>query len=668
MRPFAAFPFRCAGVSGYNAACEGGAHREGRVREYRGERLSRFDAAAAAEFILSDGAGAWAASTVCGANTRRYHALLCARLDDPPGAFVFLSTLEEALQIGGARFFLSTAEYPGTVYPDGFRHLESFRKNRDAEFVYEVAGVRLRKRVYMPRAATVEVEYELFTDRHDVTLDLRPLCAFRGRHDLTRANPDAMAIADVADSRVTLRPYRAMPALEMHFPGEFVHDPQWYRNVRYRRDRERGHGFEEDLMSPGVFSAALEKGRPVRFAARVEGARGARAGRVFPSDPAVAESASPLARALGEGLGDFAVASAGGAGILRGLPWHNEWARNAMLALPGYMATGEVEFAERVLSTWARRAGGGLLPRFIDDRGEPGPPDVEATLWFYEAVEIYLTYTKNYEWIRANVLDFMRSALGAVLSGEIAAACPSDDGLLYTSGRARTFAPADGAAVAFTEIQALYFNSLKVMEAIAAHFRDDKSVKRYHTAAKAAQRGFNQVMWDARHHMPIDSHSAGGDDKTPRPMCLHAVALSHPVLIKHRWEILLDMVEGALLTPLGLRGAPADSSTKVHFPGDSFEDARQYGGVWPQFLGAYLVAHTKAFGRCEKWAGYIEGYLSPLEGELDRGMIGHLPEFFDAAEPFTARGAPADAAAEGQLVYAFTAKVDPAHYGGGSFT
>ena len=147
------------------------------MREYRGERLSRFESAATTEFFITDGGTAYSAGTICGANTRRYHAVLAVRLDDPAGTFVFLSSLEESLTVGGARFFLSTSEYPGTVYPDGFRHLESFRKNRDAEFIFDVSGVRLRKRITMPRPATVEVEYELFTERADVALEIRPLCA-----------------------------------------------------------------------------------------------------------------------------------------------------------------------------------------------------------------------------------------------------------------------------------------------------------------------------------------------------------------------------------------------------------------------------------------------------------------------------------------------------------
>ena len=174
-------------------------------------------------------------------------------------------------------------------------------------------------------------------------------------------------------------------------------------------------------------------------------------------------------------------------------------------------------------------------------------------------------------------------------------------------------------------------------------------------------------MWDSANHVPADSvdPAAGGTDLTTRPMCLFAVSLSHPILVRRRWEILVDQVESALLTPFGLMAAPMDyPGSGQYFPGDSYEDARRRGGVWPEFLGAYLAAHTKTFGRSRARAEAIAEYLMPLEASLSGGLLHHISEFYDSLEPFTPRGALANAAASGQLVWALTAKVEPRWYGG----
>jgi glycogen debranching enzyme len=257
----------------------------------------------------------------------------------------------------------------------------------------------------------------------------------------------------------------------------------------------------------------------------------------------------------------------------------------------------------------------------------------------------------------------MRSALEAIEGGACREAEWREDGLLYTDGSSRFLAPVEGRR-AFVEIQALFFNAFKVMEFVETHFRRGQRAHACHESAKRVQRAFNELMWSGEHHVGVDSLHEGGADLTPRPMSLLAVSLSHPVLVRRRWDLLLDTVEGALLTPLGLRGKPFDVGAKAYFPGDSFEDARRHGGIWPQFLGAYLVAYAKTFGRSDEGIAKIESHLEPLQRAAETGMLNHLPEFFDSAEPFTQRGAPADAAASGQLIWALTAKIETYHFGG----
>jgi predicted glycogen debranching enzyme len=361
---------------------------------------------------------------------------------------------------------------------------------------------------------------------------------------------------------------------------------------------------------------------------------------------------------------NFVIHRGNSIGLLRGLPWHGEWSRHAMMALPGLLALERFTEAQGVLSTWAARAKNGLLPRYIDDHGLEGEGDVEGTLWFSQAVDTYLAYTKNHEWVKANVLGFMNESLGAIAGGKSAAARVGDDGMIYTSGQARALSPRDGYS-AFTEIQALYFNALRVMESISTHWRDDESARKWQLAAKAVQKAFNKNLWDTYNHVPVDSFAEGNVDRTPRPMCLWAVALSHPVLIRRRWELLVQEIESALLTPRGLLAVPQDfPGSRKFFPGDSYEVARSAGGIWPEFLGAFLVAYAKAFGKSALKNEKIEDYLKRMCDSLSGGMLHHVAEFFDSVEPFTPRGAPANAAAAGQLVWALTAKVDPRSYGG----
>jgi glycogen debranching enzyme len=51
------------------------------------------------EWLETNGLGGWAASTVSGAHSRRYHGLLVAAMDPPVGCLVMLSRREETIVV-----------------------------------------------------------------------------------------------------------------------------------------------------------------------------------------------------------------------------------------------------------------------------------------------------------------------------------------------------------------------------------------------------------------------------------------------------------------------------------------------------------------------------------------------------------------------------------------
>src|SRR4051794_34414602 len=79
------------------------------------------------EWLETNGLGGFAASSLIGMNTRRYHGLLVAAWRPPTGRLVMLSRFEEILFIDGQKYDLSANQYPGAVQPEGYRYLSSFR-------------------------------------------------------------------------------------------------------------------------------------------------------------------------------------------------------------------------------------------------------------------------------------------------------------------------------------------------------------------------------------------------------------------------------------------------------------------------------------------------------------------------------------------------------------
>ena len=159
----------------------------GEIR-YGRDRLGSPDTAARLEWLVSNGIGGFASGTVSGSLTRRYHGLLFAALKPPLGRTLLLSKLGETLELDGARVDLDTNPWSsGSVHPEGYRHLESFRLEETIPtWTWGIGDTRLEKRVWMePGENTTYVQYRLVSGRGPIHLILRPLVNHRDAHDVT---------------------------------------------------------------------------------------------------------------------------------------------------------------------------------------------------------------------------------------------------------------------------------------------------------------------------------------------------------------------------------------------------------------------------------------------------------------------------------------------------
>ncbi|MBK9171216.1 MAG: glycogen debranching enzyme family protein [Bryobacterales bacterium] len=617
------------------------------------------DAALRREWLETNGLGGFASSTIAGLNTRRYHGLLVAATRPPVGRMLLLAKLDETLVFEGRRFDLSANRYPGVIHPQGHRYLKEFRLDPFPVFAYEVESVAIEKRVFMVHGEnTVVVEYEV-TGGAGCTLEIRPLIAFRDYHALTRRNGALNPAVEWQPYLASVRPYADLPALHVaHNAAGFEATGRWYENVEYAEEERRGLDYREDLFNPcllrfhgGATVIASTEPRDISEAAILRKAEVARRAAVVAASP----SPEPMVRALTAAADQFIVERGDLKTIVAGYPWFSDWGRDTMIALPGLtLVNGRAAVARSILLGFAKHLDRGMLPNRFPEAGEsPEYNTVDATLWFFEAVRSLLHSTGDFGFVKDHLYGKLQEAIQWHLRGTRYGIRADADGLLAAGepGVQLTWmdakvgdwvvTPRHGKPV---EIQALWYNALRIMEDLAARFGHAGQAAAYGGLADGARESFNARFWNPQAGCLFDVIADTHRDASVRPNQVFAVSLHHTMLAPERARQVVETVRRELWTPLGLRSlSPRDPAYRPRYEGGVMERDSAYhqGTVWPWLLGPFISACVKVYG--DPARKEAAGWLAHLHEHLSVAGLGQISEIADAEPPHEPRGCIAQA-------------------------
>jgi len=610
------------------------------------------------EWLETNGIGGFASSSIVDLNTRRYHGLLTAATKPPVGRFVLLSKLEDALVIDGARYELSANQYAGAIHPEGHQCVDSFRIDPFPIICYRVEEIEIEKSVFLVHGEnTVVVRYELFGTLRGrrCSLEIRPLIAFRDYHSTTHANEAINRHVEIGPNRATVTPYGDLPSLHFAHNADSINGTGfWFYNFEYERERERGLDCAEDLYSPFLLHFDLADGRSPQIiastlehdvleAAQLEERELERRKKVVSS----AASDDDFAQLLTVAADQFIVARGRQNSVIAGYPWFGDWGRDTMISLPGLtLVTGRFEEARNILRAFAQSMDRGMLPNRFPEAGEtPEYNTVDATLWMFHAVFEYLRYTDDYDFVKselyaplADIIEWhergTRYGIGLDIDGLLHAGAP---GVQLTWMDAKigdwVVTPREGKPV---EIQALWYNALRVMEHLATEFRDPNQAGHYGALADLARTRFLQVFWNEADGCLYDVLGDSGPDRSIRPNQIFAVSLPHALLPRDQALRVVEVCEWELLTPYGLRTLSArDPNYRGHYGGDphSRDSAYHQGTVWPWLLGPFLKAYVKVHGESADVRTRAAKFLEPLRAHMWQAGLGQISEVFDGDPP-----------------------------------
>lgn len=630
-----------------------------------------FEEAATREWLVTNGLGGYASSSITGANTRRYHGLLVAARKPPAARTVMLAKIDEEIEAGGSTYRLGTNEYEsGTIYPDGYLFLE--RVELDGmipTFFYRAATFSLSKTIWMEYGQnTTYIRYTLGAASLPVQLTLLPLCTYRDFHAEARGSLDWHFALEPREGGLAITAFPgATPYHLLTFPAaQFVPLDLWYWRFRHRVEQERGLDSVEDLYLPGSLRARVQPGQSLALIATTESPE-----RVDRDVAAAFQRAHARQNLLAQnGRDDFErqllIAAdqfiaqrhvperASQRTIIAGYHWFGEWGRDTMIALEGLTLVPR-RFAEArdILRTYARYVDRGLLPNHFPDAGTDTAPiaynTADATLWYFHAIDRYLAATHD---------DALLRELYPLLAGTIEWHIQGTrynihvdpaDGLLYAGepGVQLTWMDAKVGDWVVTprigkpvEINALWYRALRLMEQWAAQV--EQSPTRYADLAARVRAAFERFWFAEGGYLYDVLDTPTGNDASLRPNQLFAITLADDLVSRERAQAIVEIVANELLTDLGLRSlAPRDPNYRAHYRGDQRErDAAYHQGiVWLWLLGAYVDAHLKVYGDHT----YARARLDALRVHLTEAGIGTLGEIFEAEPPHRAAGCIAQA-------------------------
>lgn len=609
------------------------------------------------EWLVANRRGSFAFGCRDRVPRRKYHGLLVVRdagFDQP--LHVCAAMLERLIDPDGGQHDLGGLIQQGKLAPAGALAPDEFEAAPHPRWRYRLRpGVILERELRLTAFEDAAVlRYTISGPLEGWRLFLRPLLSCRPIHRPAIANPALDGRGEIAPGRIRWRPYPQLPTVELTSQpaGRWLEAGRWV-HAEYPEEAARGYEAREDLYNPGQLLIDLGAAAAGGSAAAVEVRLGAptTAGEL---DPPPARCADSLAGRLAAGAGAFVVRRrGGGTSVVAGYPWFDEWSRDALIALPGLLlATGDLETAERVLSTYADHRVDQLVPNILPRGAAPADVHaIDASLWFCHAVAAFGAAGGEAARFRNAVLTTVArlerpTAIGTQLGPEQELRVGAGPRALTWMDAITADGPVTPRAGEPIEVAALWIGASRLAASLAADSGQPERAEELTLRAERLAARLVERFWLEPHGYLADRLDPDGKPVAElRPNQLIAAGAPWLPLSGDQRRRLLAAVDGALLTPFGLRTlAPSDPAYRGRCAGSQRERDLAYhnGTVWPWLLGPYADAVRQALPEAaarERLAPLLE----PFAGELAAGCLGQLAEIHDGDAPHQRRGAPAQA-------------------------
>lgn len=651
------------------------------------------------EWAVTNGIGGYAGSSMIGAHSRTHQGYLIASLHAPIERYLVFSKINETVTVGTSTVSFETSQHCAsgkTVYTEGQKFLTSFIYDGSVHYTYEADNFSFEKHITLKRNANVcAVSYELAAGDSDCTFTLTPL--FNYREHSESSTPDTLRFDTFKEDRT----FYLVPEKNKDIAIRFQTSEGTFSKRETVYDIDMQLQIEVDLETDGLdchycpvdLSIAVpanttkkvsilcsigdvnERPAPVSateaFSILEENAR--YHAELFEKAGYRDSFANQLVLASDQFL--TYRESTKMMTVLAGLPWFTDWGRDTMIAFTGLtLCTKRFKEAEEILLTFARYIRHGIVPNMFPDNNMPPLYNtVDASLWYFYAVYQYLHYNPAAEaeaFVKEQIFPHLKEIISAYEKGTDFSIYMEDDGLIHAGSGLDQITwmdvrvgdwvatPRHGKPV---EINALWYNALRIMESLCEKFDEDASA--YRTRANQVKESFNAKFWDSSNQCLFDVVDGDEPDDHIRPNQIYAVSLPFSLLPEEQEKAVVALVEKELFVGCGLRSLAPDHPDYhgIYCGALAKRDAAYHQGTaWGFLLGGFFSAYMKVNHHSSSAAENAIHMLEPVRKHLsDSGCIGSISEIFDGDAPHNPRGCYAQAWSVGEVLRCYCEDILP---------
>ena len=606
------------------------------------------------ELLRSNRGGAFSTTTLLMCNTRKYHGLLITpqpAIDDE--MHVLVSNIDPTIIQQDSEFHLGIHKYQGGNYsPKGHKYMRDISIDSIPKITYRVGGVHFAiENIFLSSSDRILIRYTLEDCHSPTTIRLQPFLAFRQRHRLSKANGFADTSFKISKNGVNFRMYQGYTPVHFQFTKEveYVHSPDWYYNIEYDQERDRGYDYTEDLLVPGFFEFKMKKGESVILSLGTDEINPVSIKKMFSNEIKSRIKRNNFKSSLINAAEQFINKRGNKVEIVAGYPWFGVWGRDTFISLPGLtLSIGDFKQARAVLDTMSKRMNGPLFPNVGSD-SNPAFNSIDAPLWYFWAIQQYVDKTGEYEYAWKNYKKNMKDIIEGYRYGTMYNIKMLDNGLINggIQGKALTWMDAvvEGKAVTPrigmpVEINALWYNALKFYIEMSEKMEKNPKVGEWKEITSLIENSFTSTFWNEKKGYLADYVDGNYKNWDIRPNMIFVASLKYSPVSDIIKAAVVNKVKEELLTIRGLRTlSPFNSEYKGVYEGDQPARDRAYhqGTVWPWLFGHYAEAYLKI--RKKSGISRIEWYLEQFEETIYEHGIGTISEIYDGDPPHTPRGA-----------------------------